>query len=289
MRSRPGARRQRLDADVGHAAQSLTGLARLDSHRDRVHRHVGRPELRCRSRSGSRRGWRPRAPPRRSPARRPHLCLPAWHAVHAGPDVRGARRDAVARRVRARAGCVAHPHPGRVRVPNHTITTAGVWSARVEVQGFASRRIGECAAPPWAPRSRSPWRRTGRSRWPSPRRSSAPRRFDGDSPWFDRPGRLQLRAGVRLHRDIPGIHVLGVRSRRAAICSANPGTAPKTTDLITPPGVSQATELDPTLGLLAIQPVLVPSRPAVRLTRATAGTARSRSLLHGPVRRRHPV
>jgi glucoamylase len=29
-------------------------------------------------------------------------------------------------------------------------------------------------------------------------------------------------------------------------------------DVITPPGVSQATELDPTLGPVAIQPVIVP-------------------------------
>jgi glucoamylase len=44
----------------------------------------------------------------------------------------------------------------------------------------------------------------------------------------------------------------------AAICRADPGTVPKAVDVITPPGVSQATELDPTLGPVAIQPVLVP-------------------------------
>ena len=44
----------------------------------------------------------------------------------------------------------------------------------------------------------------------------------------------------------------------AAICRADPGTVPKAVDVITPPGVSQATELDPTLGPVVIQPVLVP-------------------------------
>jgi len=44
----------------------------------------------------------------------------------------------------------------------------------------------------------------------------------------------------------------------AAVCSADPATVPKAVDVITPPGVSQATELDPTLGPVVIQPVLVP-------------------------------
>jgi len=44
----------------------------------------------------------------------------------------------------------------------------------------------------------------------------------------------------------------------AAVCSADPGSVPKAVDVITPPGVSQATELDPTLGPVVVQPVLVP-------------------------------
>ena len=42
------------------------------------------------------------------------------------------------------------------------------------------------------------------------------------------------------------------------ICSVNPGTVPKAVDVITPAGVSQATELDPTLGPVVIQGVAVP-------------------------------
>ena len=44
----------------------------------------------------------------------------------------------------------------------------------------------------------------------------------------------------------------------APICSVNPSTVPKAVDVITPSGVSQATELDPTLGPVVIQSVTVP-------------------------------
>jgi glucoamylase len=42
------------------------------------------------------------------------------------------------------------------------------------------------------------------------------------------------------------------------ICSVNPGTVPKVIDTITPSGVSQATELDPTLGPVILHGVTVP-------------------------------
>jgi glucoamylase len=44
----------------------------------------------------------------------------------------------------------------------------------------------------------------------------------------------------------------------APICTAGPATVPKAMDVITPPGVSQATELDPTAGPVVIEPVTVP-------------------------------
>jgi glucoamylase len=44
----------------------------------------------------------------------------------------------------------------------------------------------------------------------------------------------------------------------AAICSTDPGSVPKAVDVITPEGVSQGAELDPTLGPVAIHPVTVP-------------------------------
>ena len=41
-------------------------------------------------------------------------------------------------------------------------------------------------------------------------------------------------------------------------CTVNPGSVPKAIDVITPPGVSQATELDYTLGPVVIQDVTIP-------------------------------
>ena len=42
------------------------------------------------------------------------------------------------------------------------------------------------------------------------------------------------------------------------ICSADPSTVPKAMDVLTPSGVDQASELDPTLGPVIIQPITVP-------------------------------
>jgi glucoamylase len=58
----------------------------------------------------------------------------------------------------------------------------------------------------------------------------------------------------------PGAFTFGVCAPNgtAAICTFNPNNVPKAMDVITPPGVSQATELDPTAGPVVIQPVTVP-------------------------------
>ena len=44
----------------------------------------------------------------------------------------------------------------------------------------------------------------------------------------------------------------------APICSVNPNSVPEVMDTITPPGVSQSTELNPTAGPVALQGVTVP-------------------------------
>jgi glucoamylase len=58
----------------------------------------------------------------------------------------------------------------------------------------------------------------------------------------------------------PGADTFGVCAPggTAPICSVDPTTAPKAMDVITPAGVSQAMELNPTLGPVIIQPVTVP-------------------------------
>jgi len=58
----------------------------------------------------------------------------------------------------------------------------------------------------------------------------------------------------------PGAFSFGVCASggTAPVCSADPNTVPKAVDVLTPAGVSQVTELDPTLGPVIIQPVPVP-------------------------------
>ena len=58
----------------------------------------------------------------------------------------------------------------------------------------------------------------------------------------------------------PGAFTFGVCASggSASICTFDPNAVPKAMDVITPPGVTQATELDPTLGPVVIQPVTVP-------------------------------
>ena len=59
---------------------------------------------------------------------------------------------------------------------------------------------------------------------------------------------------------IPGGFTFGVCAAggTAPVCSADPNTVPKAVDVLTPTGVSQAAELDPTRGPVVIQPVPVP-------------------------------
>ncbi len=58
----------------------------------------------------------------------------------------------------------------------------------------------------------------------------------------------------------PGPYTFGVcaSGNTSPICSVAPTTVPKVMDTITPPGVSQAKELDPTLGPVTLQGVSVP-------------------------------
>ena len=58
----------------------------------------------------------------------------------------------------------------------------------------------------------------------------------------------------------PGAYTFGVCAvgGTSPICGVDPATVPKAMDVLTPAGVSQATELNPTLGPVVIQPVPVP-------------------------------
>jgi glucoamylase len=143
---------------------------------------------------------------------------------------------------------------------NYTIAPAGAWSQRVEVQGFAS--------PVWVNAS------GGSVGTASVLAEQADRTITIALPeaQLGTPGSGWGFSVVLTGQDgfgtdqarnftaTPGGFTFGVCAAGGAapVCAVNPDTVPKAVDVITPAGVSQATELDPTRGAVAIQPVLVP-------------------------------
>ncbi|HEY8045341.1 MAG TPA: glucodextranase DOMON-like domain-containing protein [Streptosporangiaceae bacterium] len=143
---------------------------------------------------------------------------------------------------------------------NYTIAPAGAWSERVEAQGFAS--------PSWVDASGNPvgtaamltddTNRTVTIALPEAQ-------FGTPGPGWAFSVVLTGQDGfssdqARAFTASPGAYTFGVcaASGTSPICSADPSTVPKAMDVITPTGVSQATELDPTLGPVVIRPVPVP-------------------------------
>jgi glucoamylase len=143
---------------------------------------------------------------------------------------------------------------------NYAIAPAGAWSQRIEVQGFA--------APVWVNAA------GGSVGTASVLAEQADRtitialpeaRFGIPAPGWGFSVVLTGQDGfgtdqARNFTATPGAFTFGVCAPRgtAKICSLDPSTVPKAMDVLTPPGVSQSTELDPTQGPVVIQPVLVP-------------------------------
>jgi glucoamylase len=143
---------------------------------------------------------------------------------------------------------------------NYTIASSGAWSQRVEVQGFA--------APVWVNAS------GGTVGAPSVLAVQSDHTITIVLPeaQFGSPatgwGFTVVLTGqdgfsdgqARTWAPTPQPFQFGVCAPdgTAPICGFNPNNVPKAMDVITPAGVSQATELDPTLGAVVIQPVIVP-------------------------------
>ena len=144
---------------------------------------------------------------------------------------------------------------------NYTIAPADAWSQRIEVQGFASPvwqdASGNAVGTPTAvvastvadtitvalPESEFG---TPSSGWTFTIALAGQDGYSSDL--------------ARAFTATPGAYSFGVcaAGNPAAICSVDPSTVPKVMDTITPAGVSQATELDPTLGPVVLQGVTVP-------------------------------
>ena len=143
---------------------------------------------------------------------------------------------------------------------NYAIAPSGAWSQRVEVQGFAS--------PVWVNAGGASVGTASVLAEQSDRTITValPEAQFGTpaSGW----GFSVVLAGqdgfssdqARAFTAAPGADTFGVCAvgGTAPICSVNPSTVPKAMDVITPPGASQATELNPVPGPVVIQPVVVP-------------------------------
>jgi glucoamylase len=143
---------------------------------------------------------------------------------------------------------------------NYAIAPSGAWSQRVEVQGFASPAWVNAAGTSVGTASALAVQAdktitialpeaqfgTPASGWGF---SVVLAGQDGFSP-----------DQARAFTATPGADTFGVCAPggTAPVCSVDPSTVPKAMDVITPAGVSQATELNPTLGPVVIQPVPVP-------------------------------
>ena len=143
---------------------------------------------------------------------------------------------------------------------NYRLAPSGAWSQRVEVQGFA--------APVWVNAAGNPVGTASALAVQADKTITValPEAQFGTpaSGW----GFSVVLAGqdgfspdqARAFTATPGAYSFGVCAAggTAPLCQVDPTTVPKAMDVITPAGVSQATELNPTLGPVVIQPVTVP-------------------------------
>ena len=143
---------------------------------------------------------------------------------------------------------------------NYTIAPAGAWSERVEAQGFAS--------PTWV----DPGGNSVGTAFMLTDDTNRTVTIALPEAQFGTPGSgwafsvvLTGQDGfssdqARAFTQPAGAFTFGVCAPggTSPICSLPPPTVPKAMDVITPAGVTQATELDPTQGPVVIQPVTVP-------------------------------
>ena len=150
----------------------------------------------------------------------------------------------------------AAPYPSR----NYTIAPADAWSERIEAQGFGSPTwvnaagsslgspqfvVDDASGTATLVLPASAFGTVG-SGWAFTATLTGQDGFSADQ--------------ARAFTATPGAYSFGVcaSGATAPICSVDPSTVPKVLDTITPPGVSQATELDPTLGPVVLHGVTVP-------------------------------
>lgn len=158
----------------------------------------------------------------------------------------------------AGAASTAAAFPSR----NYTIAPADAWSERLEIQGFA--------APVWVnpggTQIGTPTAVVASTTADTITVALPEAQFGAPGPGWTFTVALTGQNGFSADQAIPftptpGDFTFGVcpTGGTQAICSLNPGAVPEVMSTITPPGVSQLTELDPALGPVVLQGVTVPS------------------------------
>jgi glucoamylase len=143
---------------------------------------------------------------------------------------------------------------------NYTIAPADAWSERIEAQGFAGLVWNDAAGTP-----------VGSAQFVADQPSQTATlilpvaQFGTVASGWVFTVALTGQDGfspdqARAFASTPGSFTFGVCAPggTSPICAVDPNTVPKVMDTITPPGVSQGTELDPTLGPVVLQGVTVP-------------------------------
>jgi glucoamylase len=143
---------------------------------------------------------------------------------------------------------------------NYTIASSGAWSQRLEVQGFAAPVWVNAAGGAVGTASVLPVQsdRTITIALPEAQFGTPGSGWGFSVVLTGQDGFSSDQA--RAFTATPGPFTFGVCASggTAPICTFDPKAVPKAMDVVTPPGMSQATELDPTLGPVVIQPVTVP-------------------------------
>jgi glucoamylase len=143
---------------------------------------------------------------------------------------------------------------------NYTISSSGAWSQRLEVQGFAPPVWMNAAGAAVGTASVLPVQsdRTITIALPEAQFGTPGSGWGFTVVLTGQDGFQPDQA--RTFAPTPQPFQFGVCASggSAKICTFPPTAVPKAMDVITPAGVSQATELDPTLGSVVIQPVTVP-------------------------------
>ncbi|HEX8004867.1 MAG TPA: glucodextranase DOMON-like domain-containing protein [Trebonia sp.] len=143
---------------------------------------------------------------------------------------------------------------------NYTISSAGAWSQRLEVQGFAApvwvNPGGGTVGTPLVLANQGD--RTITIALPEAQFGTPTSGWGFSVVLTGQDGFSSDQA--RAFTQYPGAFTFGVcpSGDTAPVCEVDPATVPKAMDVITPPGVSQATELNPLAGPAVIQPVTVP-------------------------------